>query len=881
MPAGAMTKPRIKCESCDEKFLERTETEEGHAWVCPRFKKAARGVGCGIIVSEELYAQMQRDFEQEQEAAVRIAQEEEKRQRASSVLAPQDSGGNIAAVDGEPRKVKRRKASEEGAHSAMHDSDSESDDAGGDLAANGDWEEFDAMPEQIVDVREVKDVIRGQRAPVIGFLSLSAVDMVLKGAFVAPRGADSRQLRSIAHDEGAPNNNKKRLGMRMPMSSMNVKPGEHAARRFPIKEEPKKVARATEEEMNLEPLVLWEPSEEQVAALATAEAAAAAATESAEGGPAALRVRPEYQHKFVRHNQREVQQYRIDKSLTPFCVVVEPWMCRFLREHQRQGVQFMFECVAGLRKDKFNGEGCILADDMGLGKTFQSVVLLWTMLTQGMMGKPTVKRAAIICPTSLVKNWAAEIIKWLGDRLEGGVLALSESSRENVIEALNQYTMQGVYKREQKYPPVLIISYDTFRLHYERLVNNGPELIICDEAHRLKNNETKTNVALAALPCTRRVLLSGTPMQNDLEEFFSMVDFTNPGVLGDVKNFRKIYSNPILRGREPDASEKDREKGQAAQAALSGLANNFILRRTNELLQKHLPPKTVQVVCCKLTPLQQQLYKTITESKDVLRMCKTGKATKMVLSTITALKKLCNHPKLIYDAIRASSTAGNSGEASMAGLEECIPHFPDEYSAGRGAQNNPMSDHSGKMAVLEKMLHILYHEKKERIVLISNYTQTLDVFQNICRSCGYPFVRLDGTTAVKKRQKIVDVFNDPSSHQFAFLLSSKAGGCGINLVGASRLILFDPDWNPACDKQAMARVWRDGQKRRVFEYRFFGTGTIEEKVFQRQLSKEGLQGGLFEAELAIQKCVSSHAHAQRHPQKIFPLPRLICLAPCV
>ena len=189
--------------------------------------------------------------------------------------------------------------------------------------------------------------------------------------------------------------------MRMPMSSMNVKPGEHAARRFPIKEEPKKVARATEEEMNLEPLVLWEPSEEEVAALATAEAAAAAATESAEGGPAALRVRPEYQHKFVRHNQREVQQYRIDKSLTPFCVVVEPWMCRFLREHQRQGVQFMFECVAGLRKDKFNGEGCILADDMGLGKTFQSVVLLWTMLTQGMMGKPTVKRAAIICPCLL------------------------------------------------------------------------------------------------------------------------------------------------------------------------------------------------------------------------------------------------------------------------------------------------------------------------------------------------------------------------------------------------------------------------------------------------------------------------------------------------
>lgn len=400
---------------------------------------------------------------------------------------------------------------------------------------------------------------------------------------------------------------------------------------------------------------------------------------------------------------------------------------------------------------------------------------------------------------------------------------------------------------------MLIISYDTFRLHAERLVVNGPELIICDEAHRLKNDQTKTNVALSSLPCKRRVLLSGTPMQNDLEEFFSMVDFTNPGVFGDVKQFRKVYQNPILHGREPDAPEKVREKGQAAQCALSALVNHFILRRTNELLQKHLPPKTVQIVCCKLTPLQQTLYNTICQSKDVLRMCKgTGKSTKMVLSSITALKKLCNHPKLIHDALRAQQSA-NCTEPSAAGLEECIPHFPEEYAqSGRGASNSAFSHHSGKMAVLEKMLHILYNEKKERIVLISNYTQTLDVFQTICRTFGYPFVRLDGTTAVKKRQKIVDAFNDPSSHQFAFLLSSKAGGCGINLVGASRLVLFDPDWNPACDKQAMARVWRDGQKRRVFEYRFFGTGSIEEKVFQRQLSKEGLQGGLFEAELAVQ-----------------------------
>jgi len=129
----------------------------------------------------------------------------------------------------------------------------------------------------------------------------------------------------------------------------------------------------------------------------------------------------------------------------------------------------------------------------------------------------------------------------------------------------------------------------------------------------------------------------------------------------------------------------------------------------------------------------------------------------------------------------------------------------------------------------------------ERIVIVSNYTQTLDIIGQLCREHHWPLLRLDGTTSLKKRQKMVDEFNDPMAQAFAFLLSSKAGGCGLNLIGGSRLVLFDPDWNPAIDKQAAARVWRDGQKRRCFIYRFVTTGTIEEKIFMRQLSKEGLQ----------------------------------------
>lgn len=152
-----------------------------------------------------------------------------------------------------------------------------------------------------------------------------------------------------------------------------------------------------------------------------------------------------------------------------------------------------------------------------------------------------------------------------------------------------------------------------------------------------------------------------------------------------------------------------------------------------------------------------------------------------------------------------------------------------------------MPELSGKLHVLAKLLHKLRTETKDRIVLVSNYTQTLDLFAQLCRERHYPFLRLDGSTSIKTRQLLVDKLNDPRQDYFCFLLSSKAGGCGLNMIGANRLVLFDPDWNPANDKQAAGRVWRDGQKKKVFIYRFLTTGTIEEKIFQRQLSKEGLQ----------------------------------------
>ncbi|KAG5185679.1 SNF2 family N-terminal domain-containing protein [Tribonema minus] len=487
----------------------------------------------------------------------------------------------------------------------------------------------------------------------------------------------------------------------------------------------------------------------------------------------------------------------------------------------------------GLRN--FPGSGCILADDMGLGKTLQSIAVMWTLLKQGTArgGPPVAKRCVVVCPTSLVSNWEAELDKWLKGACK--CVALSETSRDQVISGINLYLSSPIYK-------VLIVSYETFRMHAARFggahANTSCDLLVCDEAHRLKNGDTATSKALAGLKCRRRVLLSGTPMQNDLEEFYAMVDFANPGALGDQTHFRRHFLSAITAAREPDATDGQRAKAQKVQNEMSTLVNEFILRRTNTLNAKHLPPKLVQVVACRLTDVQRRIYQHLLDSKEI-RHILNGKQTN-ILSSIGSMQKLCNHPKLLEaGAAAAAGAKRGAGGPSMAEhlAEEVASMLPAE--SGRGRSVHP--EWSGKMETLFRLMQGMRKSGDDRIVVVSNYTSALDLIGRMCQENHWPYCRLDGSTGGKKRKLMVAQFNDQKTDNFAFLLSSKAGGCGLNLIGGNRLVLFDPDWNPAVDKQAAARVWRDGQRKRCYVYRFISTGTIEEKIFQRQLSKEGLQ----------------------------------------
>ncbi|KAL8783429.1 MAG: hypothetical protein Q9213_004629 [Squamulea squamosa] len=500
-------------------------------------------------------------------------------------------------------------------------------------------------------------------------------------------------------------------------------------------------------------------------------------------------------------------------------VVIDPILSKKLREHQREGVKFMYECVMGLRD--FNGHGAILADEMGLGKTLQTITLLWTLLKQSpyQSGSSVIKKALIVCPATLINNWRKEIRKWLGlDRI--GVLVADAKTR------ISHFTHGKTYS-------VMIVSYERLRtIQAELAKGQGVDIIVADEAHRLKTIKNKSLQAIKAFPTEKRIFLTGTPVQNDLGEFYMMVDSVNPGVLGSKKAFGRELEVPIARGRQPTASSEDVEQAEECNKELIRLTSPFILRRTADVLAKYLLARTEHVLLCRPTHAQKVVYRHLL-ANPAFHAATLGNP-ECSLQLINLLKKVCNSPALLKGKDDAKDTP------------EIIP---DNAALLAGIPPNLLRNNAGstKLRTLDQLLHIIRSTTSEKVVLVSNYTSTLDLLGGLLTSVGHSFSRVDGSTPSNKRQELIDDFNRSTAEScFAFLLSAKAGGLGINLIGASRLVLFDVDWNPATDLQAMARIHRDGQRRPCFIYRFLMGGGIDEKIFQRQTVKLGLASNIMD-----------------------------------
>jgi DNA repair and recombination protein RAD54B len=421
-----------------------------------------------------------------------------------------------------------------------------------------------------------------------------------------------------------------------------------------------------------------------------------------------------------------------------------------------------------------------------------------------------------------------ELKKWLGDeRIKAFTGDLVGTDKSQMVK---EFTI-GV-----RIHPVCIMSYERVRALGDALKKADFDLIVCDEGHRLKSGAIKTSQVLRSMKCRRRVILSGTPIQNDLSEFFAMVDFVNPGILGAQATFKKVFEDPIMRSRQPNAGSEDQLLGQERSEELTRLTGLFVLRRTAEVNQKYLKPKNDIVVFCRPSELQKKLYRRLLDN-PILSNLSSAYSIKSVdqsqhLVAIGALRKLANSPRLLYDSAKSSCDEG-----IYEGVQECV----------EGSDIDAV-EHSGKLTTLMCMLQQFRQDHpKDKVVIVSNFTKTLDIIEALAQSHDYSFFRLDGSTQASKRMDYVDRFNRPDNTTFLFLLSTKSGGAGLNLVGANRLILFDVDWNPSNDLQAMARIWRDGQRAdQVYIYRLIVTGTIEEKIYQRQAVKISLSDSLID-----------------------------------
>lgn len=437
-----------------------------------------------------------------------------------------------------------------------------------------------------------------------------------------------------------------------------------------------------------------------------------------------------------------------------------------LRQYQIDGAEWLER----LRKMHLNG---ILADDMGLGKTLQAI----TVITQNKQDNPKALHL-IVCPTSLIYNWKEEFSKF-NAKLTTLVVDGTPTHRKKLIQQVDNYD-------------VIVTSYSLLQKDIEQYAVSNFDYVILDEAQHIKNRGTRNAKSVKMIKAKHRLILTGTPIENSLDELWSLFDFLMPGLLSTYDRFVEKYI------RSPS-----QEKGNNLES-LKRKLSPFILRRMKKDVLQELPPVSEIIYHCHLSETQQDLYRSYAESarKELSQLVQKEGFDKVqihVLATLTRLKQICCHPAIF-------------------------------------AKETPEVGDSAKYDMLMELLQTLM-EGKHKAVVFSQYTRMLNIISQDLKKQGIPFEYLDGST--KNRLDIVHRFNETDSIPI-FLVSLKAGGVGLNLVGADTVIHYDMWWNPAVENQATDRVHRIGQLQNVSSYKLVTLNTIEEKIMELQNRKRSL-----------------------------------------
>ncbi|XP_050319322.1 transcriptional regulator ATRX-like [Bactrocera neohumeralis] len=609
--------------------------------------------------------------------------------------------------------------------------------------------------------------------------------------------------------------------------------------------------------------------------------------------------RLEKKHKVLAKLLKERPDVQGDNNLildyndeTKTFIKVHPDIVKYLKQHQRDGVKFMYDsCYGGVEAlKKSSGSGCILAHCMGLGKTLQLIALLHTVISYKEL---KTSKVLVLCPKSTVMNWADEIDRWLGPLKPKYYTFHDTSDINDKIQILKDWSQATANAAG-----ILLIGYEAFRTlvfyhSYKNrsiaqsrlesirndvdkyLLSPGADLVVCDEGHIIKNSKSAISLAVSQIKTQKRIVLTGTPIQNNLKEYYSMVNFIKPLFLGTEKEFANLYANPIKNGQHKDSSKRDIQVMKQRSFVLHKKLSKFVQRKEAELLKTFLPQKYEYVLFVPMTKVQTVLYE-----HSLAIISKKDDRGKGLITDYTCLRKIWTHPKVLEDAWKNATAQKHKKDPRKNQAVNSDDDQPDDVYDSQTGVISVTNDWwrslltekdleailpSNKLRTMFEILRMC-EEKGEKCLIFSAFVAVLNVVEYFFKkmndkdrdtlnelkmSQGYQvkntwilgkdYYRLDGKTPKLIRHEMIEQFNSISNKRArVFLISSRAGGQGINLTGANRVIILDTSWNPSNDQQNIFRVFRLGQKKNCYIYRLLAMGTMEEKVYSRSVTKQAM-----------------------------------------
>lgn len=537
-----------------------------------------------------------------------------------------------------------------------------------------------------------------------------------------------------------------------------------------------------------------------------------------------------------------------DKQMPSLGIIPAP-IAQWLRDYQVEGTAFLHRLFV-------YQTGGILGDDMGLGKTVQVIAFLtaafgktgderdWKRLRKvRRAGAGWYPRVLVVCPGTLIENWKGEFNRWgwwhvdvfHGDAKEGAL----QSAKSGRIE-------------------IMITTYTTYRMNKDDINMVEWDCVVADECHMIKGRKSETTQAMNEVNALCRIGLTGTAIQNSYEELWTLLNWTNPGKFGPISTWRSSICKPLKIGQSHDATVQQLSKARkTAKALVENLLPRFFLRRMKTIIAHQLPKKSDRVVFCPLTDTQVDAYENFINS-DVIRyiqtsaeLCSCGSGKKSgwccnallpngvkwqsnVFPAIMNLQKLSNHLAIL---IPQGNDPKEKQDKDLEMLQIAVPDQWMDLSRNRDSiLNYTNPEFCGKWKILKKLLRF-WHSNGDKVLVFSHSVRLLRILQMLFKLTSYNISYLDGALSYEDRAKTVDDFNsDPA--QFVFLISTKAGGVGLNITSANKVVVIDPNWNPSHDLQAQDRAYRIGQTRDVEVFRLVSAGTIEEIVYARQIYKQ-------------------------------------------